>query len=128
MSRPATSRRRPPSREPLKAMRVSPSFHDFVVDQLSAVKGLRTRAMFGGVGIYAEDVFFALVARDELYLKVDDSNRDDYAAAGGRPFQPYEHQAMTMSYYSVPAPILEDPEALMRWARRSLALARTRHK
>jgi DNA transformation protein len=104
-------------------MRVSTSFHDFVVDQLSGVKGLRTRAMFGGVGVYADEMFFALLARDELYLKVDDSNRGDYAAAGGRPFRPYEGQSMTMSYYSVPIGILEDPTTLMDWAQRSLAVA-----
>ena len=110
-------------RGPLKSMRVSPSFHDFVVDQLSGVKGLRTRAMFGGVGVYADDVFFGILARDVLYFKVDDSNRRNHVALGGQVFHPYEDRSMTMSYYSVPVSILEDQATLTDWALRSLAVA-----
>jgi len=60
-------------------MPVSSSFRTFVVDQLSrVVPHLRARAMFGGVGIYAGDLFFALIADDSLYFKVNDSNRPDF--------------------------------------------------
>ena len=45
--------------------------------------------MFGGVGIYAKEAFFALVDDDVLYLKVDDSNRGDFEARGMSPFQPF---------------------------------------
>ena len=38
--------------------------------------------MFGGVGLYHADLFFGIIARDVLYLKVDDVNRPDYEAAG----------------------------------------------
>ncbi|MFI5177744.1 MAG: TfoX/Sxy family protein [Vicinamibacterales bacterium] len=104
-------------------MRVSTSFHDFVVDQLSGVKGLRTRAMFGGVGVYADDVFFGILARDVLYFKVDESNRRDHVALGGQAFHPYEDRSMTMPYYSVPVSVLEDQATLTDWALRSLAVA-----
>src|SRR5438552_14534467 len=51
---------------------VSWSFRTFVIDQLSRViPRVRARSMFGGVGIYAGDRFFALIADDTLYLKVD---------------------------------------------------------
>ena len=33
----------------------------------------RSKRMFGGVGLYAGDLFFALIAGDVLYLKADDS-------------------------------------------------------
>ena len=71
-----------PARGPLRSMRVSASFRDFVLDQLSNVDGLRARAMFGGVGLYAEDVFFGILAADVLFLKVDDTNRREYETAG----------------------------------------------
>jgi len=45
--------------------------------------------MFGGVGIYAGQLFFALIADDTLYFKVDDSNRSDFERLAMRPFQPY---------------------------------------
>src|SRR5881275_1465510 len=60
---------------------VSSSFRTFVIDQLSRViPRVRARSMFGGVGIYASDRFFALIADDMLYLKVDESNRPDFEA------------------------------------------------
>jgi len=64
-------------------MAVSASFRTFILDQLSrVVSKIRARAMFGGVGIYAGDLFFALIADDTLYFKVDDSNRPDFEQRG----------------------------------------------
>ena len=104
-------------------MRVSASFRDFVLDQLSGVDGLRAQAMFGGVGLYAEDVFFGILAADVLFFKVDDTNRREYETAGSSPFTPYADRAMTMPYYNVPIAVLEDAVALSEWAARALKVA-----
>ena len=57
-------------------MSVSPTFRSFVVEQLQRVgPGVRARSMFGGVGIYAADLFFALVDDDTVYFKVDETTR-----------------------------------------------------
>jgi DNA transformation protein len=104
-------------------MRVSEGFRAFAIEQLAGVANLRSRAMFGGVGLYAGDVFFGLLARDVLYLKVDDSTRGRYEAAGMTPFRPYADRPVTMSYYEVPAEVLEDTEELTRWARGALRAA-----
>jgi DNA transformation protein len=50
-------------------MRVTDGFRAFVLEQLADLESVRARAMFGGVGLYAGDVFFGLVAADALYLK-----------------------------------------------------------
>jgi TfoX N-terminal domain len=50
----------------LRSMKSSDRFRDFVLDQLSAIRDVRTRAMFGGIGIYAGDVFFGLIASDVI--------------------------------------------------------------
>lgn len=102
----------------------SPGFRDFVLDQLGR-GGLRVRAraMFGGFGIYAGDRFFALIADDTLYFKVDDSNRSDFETQGMKPFQPYGEGSEAMKYYQVPADLLDEPEALRPWAEKSLAVA-----
>src|SRR5262245_62621373 len=105
-------------------MRVSDGFRKFALDQLAGVKGLRPRSMFGGMGLYADDVFFGIPAADVLYFKVDDSTRGEYEAAGASPFRPYADRAMTMPYYSVPIHILEDEVTLGRWAVRAVAVAR----
>ena len=106
-------------------MRVSASFRDFVLDQLSGVNGLRARAMFGGVGLYAEDVFFGILAADVLFFKVDDTSRREYETAGCSPFKPYADRAMTMPYYNVPIAVLEDAVALGEWAARAVKVAKT---
>ena len=47
---------------------------------------VRARAMFGGHGIYVDDLFVALVAFDRLYLKADAQTRAQFEAAGCHPF------------------------------------------
>jgi DNA transformation protein len=82
--------------------------------------------MFGGVGLYAGDLFFALLSRDVLYLKADESTRAALQKAGARPFQPFPDKPSsgTMQYYSVPAAILEDSDELIAWARAAIEVAR----
>ena len=84
---------------------------------------MQPRAMFGGVGLYADEVFFGILAADTLYLKVDDSNRGQYEAAGMTAFRPYADRPMTMSYYQVPAAVIEDGDELAAWARASIRVA-----
>jgi DNA transformation protein len=106
---------------------VSPTFRAFVLDQLGrVVTRVRGRGMFGGVGIYSGDLFFALIADDALYFKVDDSTRADFESRGMLPFQPYGEGGEVMQYYQVPADALEDPDALRPWAEGAIAAARRR--
>jgi DNA transformation protein and related proteins len=104
-------------------MRVTEGFRAFVLEQLAGLESLRARAMFGGVGLYAGDVFFGLIAADTLYLKVGDDNRGQYEAKGMTAFQPYPDKPMTMPYYQVPASVLEDRAELARWAQASRRVA-----
>jgi TfoX/Sxy family transcriptional regulator of competence genes len=111
-------------------MAVTPSFRLFVLDQLGRVApAVRSRGMFGGVGIYSEDLFFALIASDTLYFKVDETNRDDFLDAGMGPFMPYGEPGEIMQYYEVPAEVLEQPDELRGWAARAIdAAARARRQ
>ncbi|HEV2669521.1 MAG TPA: TfoX/Sxy family protein [Gemmatimonadales bacterium] len=110
-------------------MPVSPSFRTFVLEQLGRViPQVRARSMFGGVGIYAGERFFALIANDTLYLKVDDSNRPDFEARGMGPFMPFGDERDKMQYYEVPADLLDDPDALRPWAEKSIAVATQRKR
>src|SRR5207237_9715893 len=102
----------------------SSNFRTVVIVQLSRViPRVRARSMFGGVGIYASDRFFALIADDTLYLKVDESNRPDFEARDMGPFRPYAEHGEVMQYYEVPADLLDDPEALRPWAEKAIAVA-----
>ena len=105
-------------------MSVSASYRTFALDQLGrAVPRIRAHSMFGGVGIYSGELFFALLANDTLYLKVDDSNRPDFEARGMGPFLPFGDERDKMQYYEVPADLLEDPDALRPWAEKAIAVA-----
>jgi DNA transformation protein and related proteins len=84
--------------------------------------------MFGGVGIYAGELFFALIADDTLYFKVDDSNRSDFEERGMNPFRPYGEGGETMQYYQVPENLLEDPDELGLWAEKAIDVARRAKK
>lgn len=109
-------------------MPVSREFRDFVLEQFTILKNVRARAMFGGVGIYADDLFFALIADDVLYLKVDDQNRRDFEAAGKKPFKPFPDRPSAMAYYELPEDVLEDPERLLAWSRNAIEAARRSKK
>src|ERR1700674_1406588 len=123
MVRKSRARTVPTSRGKLMSMRVTDGFRAFVLEQLAGVESVRARAMFGGVGLYADDVFFGILAADTLYLKVDDNNRSQYEAKGMTAFQPYPGKPMTMSYYQVPASVLEDSNQLACWAKASVQVA-----
>ena len=56
-----------------------------MLDQLNELGDIRARSMFGGVGLYCDDVFFGILARDTLFLKVDETNRHDYGDTGWKP-------------------------------------------
>ena len=104
-------------------MSVSREYRDFALEQLGRVLPVTARGMFGGVGVYSGGLFFALMDDDTLYLKVDDSNRADFEAAGTGPFRPFGDDAKPMQYYELPADLLEDPDALRPWVEKALAVA-----
>ena len=100
-------------------------FVDYVVgDLLAGIRGVRARAMFGGYGVYKDDAIFGIIADDVLYFKVDDSNRASYEKAGSQPFTytAKKKKKVVMSYWEVPADILEDRETLEEWVERSLRI------
>jgi len=103
-------------------MAVSSEFLDYILEQLQSLGGITHRRMFGGVGLSRHDLFFALIAEDTLYLKVDDANRADFEAAGCEPFKPFGGDK-AMSYWSTPSEALEDPQVLATWAGRGLEAA-----
>jgi DNA transformation protein and related proteins len=113
---------------PLRSLRVSDGFRTFVLDQLSSIEGLRAKPMFGGFGLYADDLFFGILAADALYFKVDDTNRPDYERAKSEAFHPFEDRPMSMSYFSVPLTVLESTPTLASWAETAIAVARSAKK
>ena len=105
-------------------MAVSGEFQRYVLEQLQGLGTVTARRMFGAVGLYHADRFFAIILRDTLYFKVNDSNRADYESRGMGRLRPFaDKPQLSMTYYEVPADTLEDAAECVLWARRSVAIA-----
>jgi DNA transformation protein len=115
------SRREKPQRA--NPLRVTDTFREFVLEQLRGAGDITPRAMFGGVGLYCNGVFFAIIAGDVLYLKVDDETRSGYESCGMPPFRPYPGRPATMQYYQVPLAVLESALDLTAWAKDAVKAA-----
>lgn len=111
-------------------MPVTPSFRSYALDQLSRVapNGVRDRRMFGGVGVYAGEYFVAILDDDALYLKADDVSRGEFEAAGMPPFMPFGEGGEVMSYYRIPADVLDDVDALRPWVDLALEAAQRKRR
>lgn len=91
---------------------------DRALPALQAVGDARARAMFGGFGIYLDDVIVGLIAWDRLFFRVGDGNLADYRRAGSAPFT-YEGRGgkpVEMAYREVPAEVQAEPRRLAEWA------------
>lgn len=105
-------------------MAVSDDYRSFVLEQLQTAGQVTARRMFGGVGLYLDGLFFALIDDDTVYLKADESNRARFEQAGSRPFCPFpDRPEQAMGYWQVPAEVLEDADELAIWAREAMMVA-----
>lgn len=110
-------------------MAVDPDFRMFVEDTLGRILPVRTRPMFGGLGIWSGELFFALADDDTLYVKGDPETRNVLEAAGSSRFRPYGEDGPAMDYWNVPAEVLEDPGQLTEWVELALGAAvRGKHR
>lgn len=93
-------------------------FVEGLVRRLTPLGEVRARAMFGGHGLFVDDLMFALITRAEvLHLKADDENRAAFEAAGMKPHG-------KMPYHQVPPAVIEESGALLEWAEGAVAAAR----
>lgn len=104
-------------------------FVERCVALLTPLGPVRARAMFGGHGIFLDDLMFALVAWDRLFFRIDDETKTRFAEAGAEPFV-YDGggRSITMAYYEAPDGSLADSDSLMPWAELGLAAARRNRK
>jgi DNA transformation protein len=95
------------------------TFKDFIIDQLTALRGMTSRTMFGGHGLYRDGVFFGIVYKGRLYFRVTDDTVPAYRKFGMQPFRPNATQTLK-AYYEVPVDVVEDTERLTAWAVQAL--------
>lgn len=105
-------------------MRPADEFVSHCLELLAPLGTPRAKRMFGGHGLYVDELFVALIASDRLYLKADAQTRARFEAAGCAPFV-YDGQgrSVTMGYYSAPDDALESPAYMQPWGRLALEAA-----
>lgn len=96
-------------------MATNPDFANYIIDQLSESGDIKSRKMFGGVGIYVDDVFCAIIgSSNTFYMRVGESNIDMYKNEGMNKFP--SKKGAGMPYYEVPEFVVEDKAELSVWA------------
>jgi DNA transformation protein len=85
---------------------------------------MRAKAMFGGWGVYLDEIIVGIVVDGRLYLKTDAQNLPEFEIAGCVPFV-YDspNGPMTMSYWSTPDDAMDSSDAMAPWARSAKAAA-----
>ena len=101
-------------------MSAEADFIEYLVESLNPLGPVRARKMFGGFGIFLDELMFGLVSKNVFYLKVDDKNRSDFETRGLGPFTyPRKGKEYSMSYYEVPHEAIDDAEQLCKWAQKA---------
>jgi DNA transformation protein and related proteins len=94
------------------------------LELLAPLGTTRAKSMFGGHGLYVDEIFIALVAFDRLYLKTNADTQPRFVAAGCQPFTYEAHgKTMSMAYYTAPDEALDSPALMQPWARWALQAA-----
>src|SRR5215470_4541752 len=113
----------------MEATRLDP---DFIAELFAQFRPVTMRRMFGGAGVYAEGLMFALVFDGAIYLKVDAASITHFESEGSKPFvytrfkSPGRVQRSSLSYWRLPERLYDDPDELAVWAGRALAIAERR--
>jgi DNA transformation protein and related proteins len=101
-----------------------PAFVEHCVELLSPLGTVRVRRMFGGFGLYVDELFVAIVAWERLYLKADAEARVLFQNAGCQPFQfSSNEQMVSLGYWTAPPDALDSPALMLPWARLALRAA-----
>ena len=97
-------------------------FIAWVIELARPAARVSARAMFGGHGLYADGIIFAIVVDDTLFLKTDADNGAEFVAQGLEPFvyTGRSGEKTPMSYYRAPEEALENPDAMSHWLRSAM--------
>ncbi|SHO59205.1 TfoX/Sxy family DNA transformation protein [Vibrio quintilis] len=91
-------------------------------EQLGRVK---SRSMFGGFGIFVEDIMFALVVKDKLHIRADSNSLETFKEQG---FEPYVYAKrgfpVVTKYYALPAEYWKDKSKILTIATQAYKTAK----
>jgi DNA transformation protein len=107
-------------------MSLSPGFADYAMELLSGFAPLEIKRMFGGAGIYRNQLMFAILDDDAIYFRTDAALAADLKAQGSEVWvysMKRDGVARDMGYWRMPETAADDPEEAVAIARRAYAAA-----
>ncbi|TDF37513.1 TfoX family protein [Alteromonadaceae bacterium M269] len=98
--------------------------NEFYQDLFASFGDIKMRKMFGVAGIYCDGLFFAIIADNELWLKVDTETRAAFEAIGAEQFIfEMKKKSSSTPYYKAPEDIFDDEDNLHYWTQLALGAA-----
>jgi DNA transformation protein len=94
------------------------AFASYCAELLSALGTVRVKRMFGGHGVYVDDLFIAIVVGETLYLKTDAQTLARFETAGCAPFTytAKGDKKVSLGYRAAPAEAMDSPALMRPWA------------
>lgn len=93
-----------------------------IEDLFSGLGSVTIKRMFGGKGIYHQNIIIALEVDSEILLKADAQSAPEFEAIGATQWA-YEGKKngkpIKMPYWSIPDEALDDPEIMTFWAHKA---------
>ncbi|GLO61213.1 DNA transformation protein [Vibrio sp. MACH09] len=86
---------------------------------------VKSRSMFGGFGIFVDEIMFALVVQDSLHIRANDITTDQFKTAGYKPYV-YKKRGFPVvtKYFALPNEMWDDTEQIITIASFALEHAR----
>lgn len=105
-----------------------PGDSDRFDDLFASFGKIVVRSMFGGEGLYRDNLMFGFVFGEQIYLKTSEEGRQAFLAEGCAPFvYPMKKgDIVSHNYYALPDRLYDDPDELAEWARAAFAVARNK--
>ena len=105
---------------------------EFVRELFARFGPVAVNRMFGGAGIWSGGLMFALEFDGIIYLRVDDASLADFEREGSKAFvyprakTPEKLGRPSRAFWRLPERLYDDPDELVVWAQRALAIAERR--
>jgi len=90
---------------------------------------VKSRSMFGGFGIFIDNIMFALVVNERLHVRTDEQSKTYFTEHG---FKPYIYSKkgfpVVTKYYALPSEYWSKPNTIFQLAKEALTLAKEEKK
>lgn len=104
-------------------MALTEDYKNFILDQLAGFGAFEIKNQFGGSALMCEGVAFGKIKHDKLWLKVDNTNVDDFLNYGMEQYTYGKDNSRKLHFYETPVDVIEDRDQLVAWAKKSLKVA-----